>query len=385
MNIYFIDTLELTYSSDFDDIIKLTKNFKMVDPKKGAGNKEFISTELSGMGIIIKTRRSSKAELYKSSNKYKLVLRINPNKFYKPYMKTEHISNIIEFCDMVERLDMQIQYCFSGLTIDDFEITRVDLTEDIHGIPEDKITQYIRIMRQLYLTLGFHHNKKLEENTEDFDPDSSFNAVNDSKKVEFVVYNKGHEVRSKKNSSDEQKEHYKDTMRVEVRCRKKFADKLSEKAYTAQKLVEIYRRRMEVIRDVFDDVFVLNKDSCFISPYWQKKQIKKYVSGKTKLGKKMNDFSKQLAHASRPTMESVIENSEKCQRSVSKLLSKFEDMGISSVTTSDKETPLLQSLNTLFGFSLPSEEEKALYEYIRRKSRGKEVFWYGGDGLIFRN
>ena len=36
MNIYFIDTLELTYSSDFDDIIKLTKNFKMVNPKKGA-------------------------------------------------------------------------------------------------------------------------------------------------------------------------------------------------------------------------------------------------------------------------------------------------------------------------------------------------------------
>ena len=32
-----------------------------------------------------------------------------------------------------------------------------------------------------------------------------------------------------------------------------------------------------------------------------------------------------------------------------------------------------------------SEEEKALYEYIRSKSRGKEVFWYGGDGLIFRN
>ena len=53
----------------------------MVDPKKGAGNKEFISTELSGMGIIIKTRRSSKAELYKNRNKYKLVLRIDPNKF----------------------------------------------------------------------------------------------------------------------------------------------------------------------------------------------------------------------------------------------------------------------------------------------------------------
>lgn len=109
------------------------------------------------------------------------------------------------------------------------------------------------------------------------------------------------------------------------------------------------------------------------------KQIKKYVSGKTKLGEKMNDFSKQLAHASRPTMESVIENSEKCQRSVSKLLSKFEDMGVSSVPTSDKETPFLQSLNTILGFSPPSEEEKALYEYIRRKSRGKEVFWYGGD------
>ena len=81
----------------------------------------------------------------------------------------------------------------------------------------------------------------------------------------------------------------------------------------------------------------------------------------------------------------MIENSEKCQRSVSKLLSKFEDMGVSSVPTSDKETPFLQSLNTLFGFSPPSEEEKALYEYIRSKSRGKEVFWYGGDGLIFRN
>lgn len=65
-----------------------------------------------------------------------------------------------------------------------------------------------------------------------------------------------------KKSSDEQKDHYKDTMRVEVRCRKKFADKLSEKVYTAQRLVEIYRNRMEVIRDVFDDVFILNKDSC---------------------------------------------------------------------------------------------------------------------------
>ena len=80
----------------------------------------------------------------------------------------------------------------------------------------------------------------------------------------------------------------------------------------------------------------LTKSSCFISPYWQEKTDQKYVSGKTKLGEKMNDFSKQLAHASRPTMESVIENSEKCQRSVSKLLSKFEDMGVSSVPTSDK-------------------------------------------------
>ena len=104
---------------------------------------------------------------------------------------------------------------------------------------------------------------------------SKSSIVNDSKKVEFVVYNKGHEVRNKKNSSDEQKEHYKDTMRVEVRCRKKFADRLSEKVYTAQKLVEIYRRRMEVIRDVFDDVFVLNKDSCFISPYWRRKPKKR--------------------------------------------------------------------------------------------------------------
>lgn len=75
-------------------------------------------------------------------------------------------------------------------------------------------------------------------------------------------------------------------MRVEVRCRKKFADKLSEKVYTAQKLVEIYRKRMEVIRDVFDDVFVLNKDSCFISPYWQKKQIKSMFRARQSLPKR---------------------------------------------------------------------------------------------------
>lgn len=67
MNIYFIDTLELTYSSDFDDIIKLTKNFKMVDPKKGAGNKEFISTELSGMGIIIKQEEAVRLNCIKTA------------------------------------------------------------------------------------------------------------------------------------------------------------------------------------------------------------------------------------------------------------------------------------------------------------------------------
>lgn len=91
----------------------------------------------------------------------------------------------------------------------------------------------------------------------------------------------------------------------------------------------------------------------------------------------MNDFSKQLAHASRPTMESVIENSEKCQRSVSKLLIKFEDMGISSVPTNDKETPFLQSLNTLLGFLRRVRRKRLCINIYAGSPGGRRCFGMG--------
>ena len=45
-------------------------------------------------------------------------------------------------------------------------------------------------MRTMTLGYGCKHNTELEENTEDFRIEDSFNVVNNSQGVEFVVYNK---------------------------------------------------------------------------------------------------------------------------------------------------------------------------------------------------
>ena len=103
-------------------------------------------------------------------------------------------------------------------------MTRIDITKDIKGIPENLIHEYILLMRRMRLYSGYSFNTNLEKNCTEFRKEDSVNIVSDSQGIEFVIYNK-HRAAIDNNYDDEILGYYEDTMRMELRCNRKFIKK----------------------------------------------------------------------------------------------------------------------------------------------------------------
>ena len=104
---------------------------------------------------------------------------------------SETYSNKIEdYSDLsaaIDNLNIMISNMFPSLILNDFKLVRLDITRDIRLIPEPIIQEYILLMRTMTLGYESKHNIEPEENTEDFRIEDSFNVINNSQGVEFVV------------------------------------------------------------------------------------------------------------------------------------------------------------------------------------------------------
>lgn len=369
MNHYFIDTFELTYRGSFDEIRKLTKHmdiFKLKDKNY------YICNNLSTMGFMLKSTQCSRAELYNDNKKYKLVIRIDPDKVYHKGIKEKHIYDTYTFEQMIKYLDLLLTYWFKEISLNDFELTRIDITKDIHGIPEPVIQEYIMLMRQMPLSHGFSL-KEYQKEPKEYFPENSFEVWHNNSRLEFVVYNKHHEVHSKAKYSDEDKEYYRDTMRMEVRCNRRYYKKLIDGLSTSEALLKIFNKREKIAVDTFYRLFKYYYDCCFIGHYWQKKYISIRETKKPAKIKKMLWLTEKLNDKTRPTPDNVMEAYPYSVDAKINLLCWFEDISLSPIPTQNKDIPFLQSLSSILELSTLGSQEKKYYNSISKRS-GKELF-----------
>lgn len=371
MNDYFIDTFELTYKASFDEIRQLTKH---MDFFKVKDKKYYICNDRSTMGFMLKSTPCSRGERYNENKKHKLVIRVDPDRVFRKGIKDKHIYDIETFDHMIEYMDTLLEYWFKDISLNDFQLTRIDITKDIHDIPEPIIREYIMLMRQMPLYSGFKL-KKYYRMPDGYLPENSFEVWNNESRLEFVVYNKHHEVMSKTKYSDEDKEYYKNTMRLEVRCNRRYFKNQTKDLTTKEALMKIFRIREHIAEDTFRSVFHYFEDVCFLAPYWQKKYISKYNSNKTAKAAKMLWLSEKMNDKSRPAFESILELYPKSYDAKINLIRYFEDMGLSPIPILNRDIPYLQSVSSILGFSTVSTRDEKYYRMISARST-KKLFIY---------
>lgn len=374
MSDVFIDTFELTYKTDFDTMITMTRKFKMfkIDRKD-----EYICTELAGMGFIIRSKKCSKFECNGTRNKYKVIIRVDPNRLQNGHTNTEHIYDLEEFSAKLSYLEKLISFWFQPkeINLNSFKLTRIDITKDIHGVPENIIQEYIKIMRRMQLYCGYELNRELEENTDNFRKEDSFNVVNSSKKIEFVVYNK-HRATIDQKYPDADKDFYKDTIRIEARCSKKFIKKHTGKMHTSDVLMYIFKNRSKILKDIYDSVFMYYTKTCFMQNYWQDKLIKINYSTKSRKTEKMLWLTNLMSSKMNYTLEEVLDSTDRSDDAKKNLLVYFKILGISPIPVQNKDIPFMQSIDSILEFDLPTEADKKYSRYLQRHTRGKEVFFH---------
>lgn len=375
MNCFFIDTFELTYKTTFDYIKEKLDEVPKNCVKKG----EFyypVSLEESRAGIDMRTRKCSKGEHHKKGENYKIVLRVATGKI--PYFKNEirHINTKDDFNKMIDYVNKFIEYRLPDLNINDFELTRIDITKDIHGIPEPVIHEYIMLMRRMFIPGKFEHNKQLEENTKNFRKEDSFNALmkkGNTSIVEFVVYNKSRAAIDQK-LTDKELEYYKDTMRMEIRCYKKYIKKMTNEESTIEILNHMFYWKECFARREYYNVFELyDGDLTFLNYYWIKKYIEKEINGKPKHKKNMLALSKILDRDSLPDLAKTQSIYSKKHNALLSTMSGFYDLHISPVPIKNKDYPFLQSLSSILEFKEPTSTDVDLYLKLCKRTRQKKL------------
>ena len=184
MNTYFIHTVELSYLLTFDEYDILNRSLRRIN-NDGSYKCLIYAKE----GIKITFRKCTENEIKRKGfhYPYKLILIVNPSRLIETGTYVNKIYNYNNFMQSLLVLNEKIRIIFSELIpeitgINCFDLSRVDITKDIFGIPENVIHEYITIIRKLPLHYGYHLNYNLEEKCLSFNPENSVNIVSDSRK-----------------------------------------------------------------------------------------------------------------------------------------------------------------------------------------------------------
>ena len=253
------------------------------------------------------------------------------------------------------------------------KLSRLDITNDIHDIPEYSIQEYISLMRRSSLSRGYKLNGDLENNTPEFRCEDSFNVYNKSLGVEFVVYNK-QRAAFDQNYPPEYLYYYENTMRVELRCKRRYINKLTKDLSTTEALLFMYKKRFELVSDVYEKMFKYRTDLCYISRRWQLIFIEKKF-GNMKTAKKVIDYLKKLNKLG-VKFDAALYESYNTVKTRTKTPSMFNELGFSPVYIQSKTISYMSSLDTVLGFSESKKKDKC-YKIIKHsKGRKKVIFRY---------
>lgn len=366
MNDYFIHTFELSYRTTLDKILELT------DHSLAEIHGEYKSYKYTDKGITIISR-----ECYKESKdgkgNYKLIIVVNPSRLVVNEAYSNKIKDIEDFIFSLEKLAITINSILPGLSINDMKLSRIDITNDIHDIPEYIIQEYISLMRRSSLSRGYKLNSDLENNTPEFRSEDSFNVYNKSLGVEFVVYNK-QRAAFDQNYPPEYLYYFENTMRVELRCKRRYINKLTKDLSTTEALMFMYKKRFELVNDVYEKMFKYRTDLCYISKRWQLIFIEKKF-GNMKTAKKVIDYLKKLNKLGVKS-DAALYESYNTVKTRTKTPSMFNDLGFSPVYIQSKTISYMSSLDTVLGFAESKKKDKCYRIIKHSKGRKKVIFRY---------
>ena len=367
MNPFFIHTFELTYRTDFNDLRELTDGLEMIN-----FDGIYKSLRYVEYGITIESRRCEKEKKDGKGN-YKLVLIIYPSRLIERGTYTNRIYGVDEIIKALESLKIIIESVFTNMTLNDFKLSRIDLTKDMCNIPERIIQEYILIMKRMALSYGFDLNKELEKNTEDFRPQDSFNVVNKSQGAEFVIYNK-HRAAIDNKYPDEIIEHYTDTMRMELRCKRRYINFRTKNLSTEEAILFMYVYREDLMKNFYREIFKNRTDLCFVSDSWQRNFVKQKYGDKTngiKLLGLLNEM-KAIEH----DLDTALNECYKSKNAIKHNLLAFNKMGFSPIPINRDDVSYMSSLDRVLGFGESNSIDKCCMRIKHSKGRKKVIFEY---------
>lgn len=268
MNKYFIHTIELYRLITYSEFECLNKNLRRFN-----NGTEYRCLDHEKDGITIVFRKCTDNEKKKKGSRYgyKLIVIFNPSRLIENNTYINRIWNKDVFKSSITLFNEKIKWIFEKIIpdicgINDFMLSRIDITKDIFCVPENVIQEYIKTLRRLPLNYGYALNTQLEENCSTFKPENSINILNKSRGFEFVLYNK-HQAAIDQNYPDDIQEHYADTLRMELRCNRKFIKKSTKDYDTIHSMCYFYANMESMVEDIFYRLFTCDTDLCFISHY----------------------------------------------------------------------------------------------------------------------
>lgn len=375
MNTYFIHTFELCCLLTYEEYVILNRNLKRINL-----NGHYKCLKYAQDGIIISFCKCSENEQKRKgfSFPYKLFLVVNPSRLIVANTFVNKILHADDFIRSMHILDDKINSIFGTLIpeisrTDYFDLSRIDITKDIHNIPENIIHKYIRITRKLPLHYGYHLNNQLEEKCTSYSQEDSVNIINDTNKTEFVLYNK-HKATIDQGYPEDVQKQYKDVLRMELRCGRNFIRKKTKDMYASEALEYFYHNMQPVVSDIFNRLFLCGNDTCFLSYSWLKKMIKRLTGSRKKKREKMLNLAIALYKNPDKEFDDVLFrlfNSDKARNNV---ISYFVSINLSPIAIPTQDIPYLQSLNSLLEFKMLSEDEKFYFKFVQHKERNKEIF-----------
>ncbi len=257
--------------------------------------------------------------------------------------------------------------------MDEYILNRVDITRDVHNIPENIIKEVNKMLYRLPMYDGYLHNEQLEDRYKKFRKEDSFNAVNDTRGIEFVIYNK-HQAAEDNHYDHDSLEYYKDTVRIELRCNKHYIDEHFDDKNIKRTLLNAYDNMQVSVEEIYLRLFKFPTSLCHLPSKLLIKYLFDETGGKKALCRRMVTLLDHLDKYFYDDLQKALDEvypSDKRQRNIKK---HYAEYSVSPITMRSKAIPFIQSIDSLLEFKLPTDKEIRLYH--KAKKEYGEVFFH---------
>lgn len=337
---------------------------------------EFVCTSYVDDGILILMRRCTENERKKKGSYYgfKLTVILTPARATEKKTNINHINDYESFLNSVLHMRNKLDLIFENIVdSDDFVFSRIDITKDFNNIPEYVIKEYIQLLRRMSYKAGYSFNSSLENNCLTFRPEDSINLVNESRAVEFVVYNK-YRAAIDQNYPEADQEFYKDTMRIELRCKRKFVKKVSAGLTLFEAMMCFYKYKDKIIQNTFESIFLHDMNCCFLTYKLTCELINRLMDGKKQKKKKMKKLVSYLNNNPDKSLNDALLSVFSSNKIGRNILNAFSTLKISPLTVASEELSYVQSLSSLLGLKIIERKELDYCNLAHIKYPAKHYF-----------